>query len=227
MTGRFNDSFRKLHIYKRRGMKSDLIAALVVFLVAIPLCLGIAIASGAPLFSGVISGVIGGIIVGSLSSSPVSVSGPAAGMAAVVLMVIAQLGDFNAFLFALMLAGLIQVVLGGLRAGFIDDYVPTNVIQGLLCAIGILLIVKQLPLAFTHSNNLAELKLQLLDITTDGFSFQPLLALSHHINKGATTLTLLSLCILIYCDRTKKHWLKAIPGTVLVVIFGIVLNELF
>ena len=141
---------RLLKIYSRRYLKYDFVAAIVVFLVAIPLCLGIALASGAPLFSGILSGVIGGIIVGILSGSAVSVSGPAAGMAAVVLTAITQLGDFNTFLLALVLAGFIQIAIGGLRAGFIADYVPSNVVQGLLCAIGILLIIKQLPLAFTH-----------------------------------------------------------------------------
>lgn len=218
--------FHSVTLYKQQNLRFDLTAALVVFLVAIPLCLGISIASGAPLFSGILSGIIGGIIVGSISGSSVSVSGPAAGMAAVVLTVIAQLGDFNAFLLCLTLAGVFQIIMGNLRAGFIADYIPTNVIQGLLCAIGILLIIKQLPLAFTHSSDLADLKRQLLD-TTEGFTLAPLYGLSHHINQGATAISLCSFGILIYFDRSRISWLKVIPGTVIVVILGVLLNELF
>ncbi|HBI22565.1 MAG TPA: carbonic anhydrase [Legionella sp.] len=213
-------------IYNRRALKFDFIAAIVVFLVAIPLCLGIALASGAPLLSGILSGVIGGIVVGGLSGSSVSVSGPAAGMAAVVVAGIIQLGDFNVFLLALVLAGCLQMLLGIFRAGFIAEYVPSNVVQGLLCAIGILLIVKQLPLAFTLSGNLDELMAHILD-TTEGFEFKPLVDLSFHINSGAMLISLLSIAILIYFDKTKTSWLKAIPGSIVVVIVGSLLNEWF
>lgn len=224
MTEALATNFRKLHIYKERHLKFDFIAAIVVFLVAIPLCLGMALASGAPLFSGILSGIIGGILVGALSGSQVSVSGPAAGMAAVVLTAITQLGDFNSFLLALTLAGVLQVVIGSLRAGFIADYVPSNVIQGLLCAIGILLIFKQLPLAFTLSANLTELNQHLLEMTTEGFSLHDL---SFHINSGAMILSLTSLMLLLYFDKTSISWLKIIPGPIVVVIAGIVLNECF
>lgn len=226
MTETLITNFRKLRVYKKRQLKFDFIAAIVVFLVAIPLCLGIALASGAPLFSGILSGIIGGIVVGALSGSHVSVSGPAAGMAAVVLAAITQLGDFNAFLLALTLAGVLQILLGSLKAGFIADYVPSNVIQGLLCAIGILLIVKQLPLAFTSSDNLGELKHNLLD-TTEGLSLSPLYELSFHINSGAMIITLLSLGVLIYFNQTKIKWLKQVPGAIVVVVLGIILNEIF
>jgi carbonic anhydrase len=220
------ENLRKFRVYKERGFKFDLISAIVVFLVAIPLCLGTALASGAPLFSGILSGIIGGIIVGVISGSPVSVSGPAAGMAAVVLGAISQLGSFDAFLFALMLAGLLQIIIGSIRAGFIAEYVPSNVVQGLLCAIGILLIFKQLPLAFTHSSNITDLKIQLLD-TDEGFSFEPLLSLSSHINKGASLLSLASIAVLMFFDKTAVRWLKVIPGPIVVVIMGILLNEFF
>ncbi len=219
-------NFRKLRIYKSRSLRFDLISAIVVFLVAIPLCLGTALASGAPLFSGILSGMIGGIVVGILSASPVSVSGPAAGMAAVVLAAITELGDFNIFLLALMLAGLLQIIVGSLRAGFIADYVPSNVVQGLLCAIGILLIFKQLPLAFTLSSSLTELKMHLLDMD-EGLSLTPLFDLSKHINNGAVIISLLAFAILIYFDKTKKKWLQVIPGPIVVVIAGILLNDLF
>lgn len=225
-TSYFQTQYRKLKIYQHRGFKFDFISAIVVFLVAIPLCLGTALASGAPLFSGILSGIIGGIIVGIVSGSPVSVSGPAAGMAAVVLSAIAQLGDFNTFLLALTLAGVFQVIIGSFRAGFIADYVPSNVIQGLLCAIGILLIIKQLPFAFTLSSNLTELKSHLLDMD-EGLSLQPLQDLSYHINSGAMLISVISLGILIYFDKTTIKWLKIVPGPIVVVMTAILLNELF
>lgn len=226
MTEMLINNFRKLRIYKSRNLKFDFIAGIIVFLVAIPLCLGIALASGAPLFSGIISGVIGGIVVGILSGSHISVSGPAAGMAAVVLAAISQLGDFNAFLLALVIAGLLQVIVGSLRAGFISDYVPSNVVQGLLCAIGILLIIKQLPLAFTLSSDLAELKGHLLDLD-EGLTLKPLFDLSFHINSGAMILSISAIALLIFFDKTKIKWLSVIPGPIVVVIMGIVLNDIF
>ncbi len=226
MTELLINNFRKLRIYKKRNLEFDIVASIVVFLVAIPLCLGTALASGAPLFSGILSGIIGGIIVGILSGSPVSVSGPAAGMAAVVFAAISQLGDFNSFLLALTLAGVLQIIVGGMRAGFIADYVPSNVVQGLLCAIGILLIFKQLPLAFTLSADLAELKMHLLDMD-EGLSLKPLFELSYHINSGAMILSLTSFAVLLYFDKTSVTWLKVIPGPIVVVIIGVLLNELF
>ena len=126
-------------------LAGDLVAGLVVFLVAIPLCLGIALASGAPIISGVISGIIGGIVVGALSGSHVSVTGPAAGLAAIVMAQIQGLGSFEAFLLAVMLAGAMQLVAGLLRGGVLANYFPNNVIKGLLVAIGVLLILKQIP----------------------------------------------------------------------------------
>ena len=226
MTEPLRIQFRKLRIYRKRNFKFDFVAAIVLFLVAIPLCLGIALASGTPLLSGIISGIIGGIVVGSLSGSSMSVSGPAAGMAAVVIAGIALLGDFNVFLLSLLFAGVLQVGLGYFRAGFIADYVPSSVVQGLLCAIGILLMVKQLPLAFTMSANLSELKMHLLD-TTEGIEFQPLVDLSFHINSGAMLISILSLALLVFFDKTSFKWLKSIPGPIVVVLFGILLNEIF
>lgn len=218
--------WRKLKIYQYRGLKFDFIAAIVVFLVAIPLCLGIALASGAPLFAGILSGIVGGVVVGSLSGSQVSVSGPAAGMVAVVVAAITQLGDYNTFLLALVLAGIIQFIVGTLRAGFVADYVPSNVVQGLLCAIGILLIIKQLPFTFTLSTELKELEAHLLD-TTESLSFNPFYDLSYHINFGAIFISIVSLIILIYNEKTKMEWLKSIPGPIIVVFAGILLNEIF
>lgn len=226
MTNKLTTFSRQFRIYRKRSLRFDLVSSIVVFLVAIPLCLGIALASGAPLLSGIISGIIGGIVVGSLSTSHVSVSGPAAGMAVVVLTAIGQLGDFNTFLLALVLAGLFQIMIGALRAGFFAEYVPSNVIQGLLSAIGLLLIFKQLPLAFTLSSNMSELKMHLLD-ATEGFHLKPLLDLSYHINSGAMILSIISLAMLIFFDKTRFTWLKPIPGAIVVVLFGIAANEVF
>lgn len=226
MTEALNAGYRKFRIYQARQLKFDFIAGIVVFLVAIPLCLGIALASGAPLFSGIISGVIGGVLVGSLSGSQVSVSGPAAGMAAIVLAALTQLGDFNTFLLALSFAGMLQIIIGSLRAGFMADYIPSNVVQGLLCAIGILLIIKQLPLAFTLSTDLKELQSHLLE-STEGLAFNPLYDLARHINNGAAIISLISFAILIYSEKTSIQWLKGIPSPIMVVIAGIFINEAF
>ncbi|TAD93605.1 MAG: SulP family inorganic anion transporter, partial [Bacteroidetes bacterium] len=130
-------------MFKNAG--ADLPAALVVFLVALPLCLGVAQASGVPLFSGVIAGVVGGIVVGLLSGSPLSVSGPAAGLTAIVATAITSLPSFNVFLVAVVLAGIIQVLLGYAKAGIIGDFVPNPVIKGMLAAIGLILILKEIP----------------------------------------------------------------------------------
>jgi len=123
------------------GIRSDLPASIVVFFVALPLCLGIALASGAPLFSGLIAGIVGGIVVGALSGSKIGVSGPAAGLAAIVLTAIGTLGGFENFLVAVVLGGIIQIILGFLRAGVIGYYFPSSVIKGMLTGIGIIIIL--------------------------------------------------------------------------------------
>lgn len=128
-----------------KALGSDLPSALVVFLVALPLCLGIALGSGAPLFSGIIAGIVGGIVVGSLSGSQLSVSGPAAGLTAIVIVAIGKLQVYEAFLMAVVLAGFFQIALGYLKAGILGDYIPGSVIKGMLAAIGLILILKQIP----------------------------------------------------------------------------------
>ncbi|WP_179021274.1 SulP family inorganic anion transporter [Winogradskyella forsetii] len=133
-----------------KTLKSDLPASVVVFFVALPLCLGIALASGAPLFSGLIAGIIGGIIVGSLSGSKIGVSGPAAGLAAIVLTAIGTLGGYENFLVAVVLGGIIQLVFGILKAGIIGYYFPSSVIKGMLTGIGIIIILKQIPHFFGY-----------------------------------------------------------------------------
>ena len=131
-----------------KAVQANFASSIVVFLVALPLCLGIAQASGAPVFSGVVAGIIGGVLVGALSKSALSVSGPAAGLTAIVFAAVLQLQSYELFLCAVLIAGLIQLLLGILKAGFIADYIPTSVIEGMLAAIGITIILKQLPEAF-------------------------------------------------------------------------------
>lgn len=212
--------------YQLKFLKFDFIASIVVFLVAVPLCLGIALASNAPLMSGLLSGIIGGIVVGILSGSQVSVSGPAAGLAAVVVVSIQKLGGFDTFLLAVFISGIIQLSIGIFRGGFFANYFPSNVIQGLLSAIGILLIIKQIPLAFTMSGDLSELKANLLANSTT-LDFAPLMHLKSHLNNGAILISLISFIILIGVGKSKNKYIKELPAPIIVVIAGIVLNEVF
>src|SRR6478609_8484241 len=142
---------KKINLFA--NLKSDFASGLVVFLVALPLCLGIALASGAPLFSGIISGIVGGIVVGYLSHSHLSVSGPAAGLTAIILTAITDFGAFDIFLTSVFIAGLIQLALGFVKAGSISNYFPNNVIEGMLAGIGIIIVMKQLPHAFGYDTD--------------------------------------------------------------------------
>lgn len=206
-------------------LDKDIPASIVVFLVALPLCLGIALASGAPLISGLISGVIGGLIIGLISKSGTSVSGPAASVSAVVLVAIRDLGSFEIFLLALVIAGLIQVALGVLKAGLIADYMPTSIIKGLLAAIGIILILAQLPYAFG------------LDFDMDRFfnfnenyfnQIGPMLnEFVNSFTTGAVVLTAISMFILVFWDKTPLKNFKLFPPALFVVILGVLLNLLF
>ncbi len=208
------------------NLKSDFAAGLVVFLVALPLCLGIALASGAPLFSGIVSGVIGGIIVGFLSQSHLSVSGPAAGLTAIVLTAITDLGAFDSFLVAVFIAGLIQLALGFLKAGTISNYFPTNVIEGMLAGIGVIIILKQIPHAFGYD---PDFEGDLDFFQNDGNNtISELFSVFNHIQIGSVVITIVSLAILILW--TKINFLKkvkAIPAALVAVIVSILLNEFF
>jgi len=208
-----------------RSLKQDIPAGLVVFLVALPLCLGIALASGAPLISGIISGVVGGTLVVVISGSHTSVSGPAAGLTAVVLAGITQLGSFEVFLSALALAGVIQFLFGIFRLGFIADYIPSNVIKGLLSAIGIILILKQIPHAFGYD---AVPEGDFSFMQQDGKdTFSELLNMLNYVSPGAVTLSVLSLGLLIIWDRTPMRKWNLLPAPLFVVVFGVLLNQFF
>lgn len=207
--------------------KKDIPAGIVVFLVALPLCLGIALASGAPLMSGLITGIIGGIIVGGLSGSPLSVSGPAAGLAVIVLDSIAEMGSFEAFLTAVVLAGAFQIILGYLKAGIIGLYFPVSVIKGMLAAIGIILILKQLPhFLGMDMDAFGEMSFY----GTDGRNtFEEVLYGFTHIHNGALIVGMLALMTMLAWDIYISKWfpsLGLIPGALLAVILGIVVSQI-
>ena len=209
--------------------KYDLPAGLVVFLVALPLCLGIALASGAPLFSGIIAGIVGGIVIGSLSGSHVAVSGPAAGLTVIVLTAIEDLGSFQGFLLAVVLAGAIQFILGILRAGIIGHYFPTSVIKGMLAAIGLILILKQIPHAFGYdADAMGDQNFE----QADGYNtFTELLHAYELLSPGAILISILSLVILILWDnpklKSKFALFNYVPGALIVVFLGVLINYLY
>ncbi len=211
-----------------KEFKSDLPASIVVFFVAVPLCLGIALASGAPLFSGIIAGIVGGILVGLVSGSPLGVSGPAAGLAVIVLTSIASLGSWPAFLLAVVIAGIIQLALGFAKAGFIAYFFPSSVIKGMLTGIGLLIILKQIPHALGWDKD-AEGDESFLQ--ADGQNtFSEISRAFDFVTPGALLIAAISLVILILWDKVliKKHKIfQLIQGPIVVVILGIVMNYLF
>lgn len=211
-----------------KNIKSDLTSSIVIFFVALPLCLGIALASGAPLFSGIISGIVGGIVVGIASGSPLGVSGPAAGLVVIVLSAISTLGSWEAFLTSLVLAGVIQLIIGYARAGFIAYFFPSSVITGMLTGIGILIILKQIPYALGYHNGHP---LDLSYFQHDGVSTYALIEKSLvSFTPGAIVISVISLLVLVFWDAvlSKKHQIfKLLQGPIVVVLFGICMNLLF
>jgi MFS superfamily sulfate permease-like transporter len=206
-----------------KNLKKDLPSSIVVFLVALPLCLGIALASGAPLFSGILTGIIGGVVVGAMSGSQLSVAGPAAGLTVIVFNAITGLGSYETFLLAVLLAGAIQITLGIVKAGTIGNYFPSAVIEGMLAAIGIILIMKQFPHAVGYDADFEgdESFNQLDKDNTFSGIFQAI----GKINYGAVVIAAVSLLILIYWPKFKK--VAMIPAPLLVVLSGIALSLAF
>lgn len=196
----------------KTNLKSDLLSGFVVFLVALPLCLGIALASGAPLFSGLIAGIVGGLVIGSISKSPLSVSGPAAGLTAICLSGISSLGSFELFLLATMLAGGIQLLLALIRAGSIAYYFPSNVIKGMLTGIGVIIILKQLPYLLGYNQGG-------VGQTSSASS------LLDYIHPGAALIGLISLAIIVAWDKFKP--VKLVPGALVAVVTAILINQVF
>jgi MFS superfamily sulfate permease-like transporter len=211
--------------YYSQHLKQDIPAGLVVFLVALPLCLGVALASGAPLFSGLIAGLLGGLLVSWLSGSQLSVSGPAAGLTVIVLNGIEQLGSFNAFLFSLVVAGLLQMTLGYLKAGVIGAFFPSSVIKGMLAAIGLILIIKQLPHAIGYHAGFEGDESYMNETAKQ--SFEEVLALFQAISPGSAAITTGALLILILWESAwikKITLLRMIPGPLLAVSWGVLYN---
>ena len=209
-----------------KDFSSNFSSSIVVLLVAIPLCLGIALASGAPLFAGIIAGVVGGIVVGSLSGSSLSVSGPAAGLTVIVSLGIINLVSYETFLLAVVLAGVFQLILGYLKAGALGDYVPNSVIKGMLAAIGVILILKQIPhlVGFDADFEGDESFWQADSENT----FSEILKAFNYFNFGAVLIGFISLGILILWETKffkSKGFLKQIPSPLIVVFVGVLINE--
>lgn len=207
-----------------RNFKYDVPSAVVVFLVALPLCLGIALASGAPLFSGLIAGIVGGLIVAPLSGSPLGVSGPAAGLAVIVYGAIEELGAYPTFLAAVVVAGITQMILGALRAGVIGYYFPSSVIKGMLSGIGIIIFLKQIPHAVGYD---ADPEGDLSFIQQDGHNtFSELMWMLEALNPTATLIAALGLAILILWERPfmkKLSFTTIIQGPLVTVVMGILI----
>lgn len=204
-----------------KNVKNDLPASVVVLFVAIPLCLGIALASGAPLISGIIAGVVGGLVVGSLSGSNLGVSGPAAGLAVIVLNSITSLGGFEIFLLSVVIAGVIQLILGVLKAGVIGYYFPSSVIKGMLTGIGVVIILKQIPHAFGYDGDYEG---ELSFFQPDGKNtLSELFYMLDYINPGSILVAVISLLLIIVWDNVlakKHHFFKLLQGPIVAVGIG-------
>ena len=216
--------------YKSACLRQDLPAGLSVFLVALPLCLGIALASGAPLFAGLVAGVIGGIVVGLMSGSEVSVSGPAAGLAVIVADAIAKVGSYEAFLVAVVLAGLMQLILGLIKAGRFSSFFPDSVIKGMLVAIGIVIILKQIPHALGRDNDY-EGEFEFQQLADGENTISEIYRAIETASPGALIISALSMAFLIgwerLAGRTTRTFFKNFPAALVVVVLGVALNEFF
>jgi MFS superfamily sulfate permease-like transporter len=213
-----------------QNLRYDIPAAVVVFLVALPLCLGVALASGVPMFSGIIAGAVGGIVIGVLSKSPLSVSGPAAGLTGLVLVAVQRFpGAFDTFLLAVFLAGVFQILLGVCRAGLIADFIPTSVIRGMLAAIGLTLILKQIPHALGRDKDY-EGDFSFAQVDGENTFSAIWHVFDSAFTPGAIVISVISLIFLLIWDATaarRKGWVKMIPGPLIVVLFGIAANAIF
>ena len=211
-----------------KDIRHDMPASVVVFFVAVPLCLGIALASGAPLFAGIIAGIVGGIVVGMASGSQLGVSGPAAGLAVIVLAALGTLGSWQTFLLAVVFAGIIQLMAGFAKAGTIAYYFPSSVIKGMLTGIGLIIILKQIPHAVGYDSDFeGDLSFSQADKEN---TFTEILKAFDFITPGAILITVVSLFILIFWEQvlSKKHRIfQLIQGPLVVVVVGIILYNLY
>ncbi|MEY4987596.1 MAG: Carbonate dehydratase [Bacteroidota bacterium] len=214
--------------YIKSFFSNDWKSGIAVFLVALPLCLGIALASGAPLMAGLIAGIVGGLLVSLLSGSELSVSGPAAGLTIIVAQAISSLGSFNGFLVAVILAGIIQIILGLLKLGKIGGFFPSSVIRGMLVAIGVVIILKQIPHALGDDLDfIGEFE---FDQTSDGKNtFSEILASIAEFKLGSIIISLAGLVLLFAWTALGKtiKLLNALPASLFVVLMGVLLNSVF
>lgn len=217
---------RTIRYYRLIWFRHDLPAGLSVFLVALPLCLGIALASGAPLYAGLMSGIIGGIVVGMISGSQLGVSGPAAGLSTVVAASIVSIGNYNVFILSVMVAGLFQLLLGVLRLGMFASYFPSAVIKGMLAAIGIILISKQIPLMLGYSEPHFWTE-GFLDLFSSKNVLGNLSEFSSHITLGAMVIALFSFAVMLGMQHPAARQLKVIPAPLMGVLAGVLLNLIF
>lgn len=215
-----------MRFYRLMWLKHDLPAGVSVFLVALPLCLGVALASGAPLYAGLLSGIVGGLVVSLVSGSPLAVSGPAAGLTTLVAASISSLGDYRVFLLAVIIAGVFQLVLGVLRLGIIANYFPSSVIRGMLAAIGLILISKQVPLALGYDQpdfwRSGFLEIVSLDLFRGDFSFY-----RDHMSIAAVCITVISLLAMIVFQRPFFRKNPYLPAALAAVLAGIAVNLIF
>lgn len=217
---------KQARFYFLSFLKHDFKASITVFFVALPLCLGISLASNAPLYSGLISGIIGGIVIGIISRSHLSVSGPAAGLTAICAGAITELGSLQVFFLSVAVAGVIQLLLGVFKLGGFTHFIPSAVIKGMLAAIGIILIAKQIPLLVGYDEASFWTK-ELFNIITFKNAFSHVKNIYYHSSKGAVVIALASLILLITWKRTLAKKITFIPTSFIVVVFGTVLAFLF
>lgn len=209
--------------YSFGSFKKDFLSGLIVFLIALPLCLGIAQASHAPLFAGIVAGIVGGIVVGFFSGSQLSVTGPAAGLTAIVLTAIGKLGAFDIFVCSVMIAGAAQMLFGFLKAGGIANYIPSSVIEGMLAGIGLTIIIKQLPEAVGFVKGKADV----MEDADDGFIANTINQALHHVQPGAIIISLVALAILVIWTTKPFKKFQLLPSGLLVVVIGTAINQLF
>ncbi|NOT51134.1 MAG: SulP family inorganic anion transporter [Chitinophagaceae bacterium] len=217
---------RRVKFYFLSFLKHDFKASITVFFVALPLCLGISLASGAPVYSGLLSGIIGGLVVTLISNSHISVSGPAAGLTAICAAAITELGTIDIFFLSVAIAGILQILLGVLKLGGFTHFIPSTVIKGMLAAIGIILISKQVPFLLGYDQADFWTK-ELFNVISFSNAFEHVKNIYHHTSKGAIVIALSSLGLLILWKRTMAKRIPFLPTSFVVVLFGILAAILF